>query len=103
MTTLFRPECRITLPGFTFAVLLILFHYISERRKRRSRRWFATQQCAVNIGDLACNGRETEAIDQQMVITLIPVPAVIRHLYQLMKDQWFTTIDAQILLQIRLH
>jgi hypothetical protein len=49
---------------------------------------------AINRRDLAGNSGETEAIDQQMVITLIPVPAVIRHAQQLMAHQRIAAIHA---------
>jgi hypothetical protein len=58
---------------------------------------------AVNGGDLPGYRREAEAIHQQMVITLIPVPAVVADAQQLMAHQRVAAVDPQILRQIRLH
>jgi hypothetical protein len=69
------PARRLVALPASLPVALILFHHLGERRKRRSGVASALPG-AVNRGDLAGNRREAEAIHQQMVITLIPVPAV---------------------------
>ena len=61
------------------------------------------QPCTVNRGYLAGNGRETEAINQQMMVTLIPIPTLVSHLNEQVKNQRFATISTYVLLQVCLH
>ncbi len=61
------------------------------------------QPCAVNCGYLAGNGRETEAINQQMMVTLIPIPTLFSHLNEQVKNQRLSAISTDVLLQVCLH
>ena len=101
--TLRLPERFVALPGIAAVIALVLFHHLGKGRKRRGGRLFAALPGAINRGDLAGNGREAEAIDQQMVVTLIPVPAVIAYPQQLMADQRITAVHPQILPEVGLH
>jgi len=62
LPALFGPEGTVALICVAVAIALILFHHLSKRRERRGWRSFTIFPGTINRGDLAGNGRETEAI-----------------------------------------
>ncbi|MNG97332.1 hypothetical protein D3C79_564420 [compost metagenome] len=100
---LVQPKSGIALAGCRLLVALIFRHHLAEGGKRHRIGLFIVQYAAVNMGDSAGNGGKTEAIDQNMVVALIPEPTPIRQADHHMAVQRLTAADAQIAGHIQLH
>ncbi|MNM73389.1 hypothetical protein D3C81_851140 [compost metagenome] len=91
---LVQPKGRVTLASHRLCVALIFFNHFTEGTKRRRVRLLIARHPGVNMGNSAGNGGETEAIHQNMVITLIPEPTLIRQTDQHMAIQCIAAADA---------
>ncbi len=99
----FEPEIGVALPGRRLPVSLVFRHHVAERRERRRFQRVAAANMGVNRRHAASDGGEAETVHQQMVIALIPEPAVIRQAHHHMAIQRCAAAGAQIARQIDVH
>ena len=101
--SLFGPEGLIALAGLAIAIALVLIHHLGERREYRFWRRVALLPGLINQAYLAGDCRETKAINQQVMIALIPEPVVVSHLEKLVAEQRVAAVYAAVLCEIGLH
>ena len=99
----FEPEIGVALPGRRLPVSLVFRHHVAERRKWRRLQRVAAAKVGINRRHAASDGGEAETVHQQMVIALIPEPAVIRQTHHHMTIQRCAAAGAQIARQIDVH